>query len=306
MKYLYCLVFSLLPGFCPAQLVCKVYQHPAGLPAEKELVLTRVCDEKNRPLREEVRGYNLFLNNTNTMYCHREDGIYEYYYDDTIHYKTVFTVLDDISRKPIDSGKIFYYYDDSTGRLVKDVDVKHLCKRIPGKKPGSIRNTVVYSYDSAGRLIMKSGTYTSNCAEYMSYDSQNRLLTDSVRQTCAVEDFCLVTKYEYTDDGYREYAWMCDKKHPMITIYRLDNEKRIIEQATWFHINDETSGGKKLSVPDNWGAYLNNDLKKYQQYEKTETTYDAAGRIAETRYYFGGKHTTTHTFVYETLAATKG
>lgn len=280
-----------------AQRSCKVYQYPAGKPEQKKLALVRNYDEQGHAVYEVVRGYTLCLENTYTMYCFKEDGIYEHYYDDTVLYKTVITTLDDFSKKPVDSGKIFYYYD-SLGRLVKDVTVRHLNKRIPGKKPGGYRNTVTYTYNDAGQVIEKTGTYGSSARQYMVYDNTGRLITDSVRTGAENENFCMVTKYEYTYDGYREYAWPCDRKYPMITVYRYDEQKRLIEQATWFH-TDEKGGSKQKSLPVNWAAYLNNDFKKYRQYERTATNYNAEGRIAATQYYFEGKHTTTHEFVYE-------
>jgi hypothetical protein len=278
-----------------AQSVCKIYQYPAGDSTGKKLVVTRNYDEAGNLTKEVVRGYIRFLNNVNTMYCHKEDGIYEYLRD-TVHYKTVITFTDDVTGRPIDSNKIFYYYD-SASRVIKEVTAMHLKKRVPGKKPGSFRKTIEYTYGADGRVTQKSGTYNKNTVEYMVYDNAGRLLIDSVRSVDMTEQFSVITKFEYTQNGYREYCWMSERKYPAITEYKLDEKGRIIEQTLWFHKDDENGACRNMAQL-NWNAFLKNDLKQYREYERAETRYDDQGRELVSLYYFEGKHTTTHEFVY--------
>ncbi len=303
MKYLFTGLLTVCVLSAGAQCVCRVYQTPADMSTSKKLVLTKKTDEQGRVVHEEARGYTFFLDNINTMYSNREDGTYEYYYD-SVHYKTVFKELDDVTHRPIDSNKIFYYYDEAnTNMLLKEVSVKHLKKRIPGMKPGSFRNTITYTYDKNGKVSEKAGTYGDKTVEYLVYDNNGRLTADSVRGVGVKEDFCMVSRYEYTADGYREYAWACDRKYPIITVFKMDDHKRIVEQTLWFHKDDDKGGTKALSLPTGWDDYLNNDFKKYREYEKTVVKYDDKGRISESFYYFEGKHTTTHSFVYENVDA---
>lgn len=298
MRYFLTLLFAVQSFVIHAQSVCKIYQSAAGDTVKKRLVYTGNMNEFGRIEKEVVRGYTLYLNNTSTMYSCREDGRYEYYYDDTVLYKMVFTELDDLTHTGVDSNKVFYYYQDSN-TLIKEVRVKHLKKRMPGQKPGSFRNTITCNYDTSGNLICKNGAYGDFTREFLSYDELGRLITDSVRTVTGKEDFCMVSKYEYTYDGYREYSWMCDRKYPVITVFRLDEQKRIVEQAAWYHMLDDKGGTRKSQVPTGWNKYFNNDLSKYKQKERTVTRYDEKGRKAETKFYYFGKHTTTHTFVYE-------
>ncbi len=174
----------------------------------------------------------------------------------------------------------------------------HLKKRVPGRKPGSFRKTVAYTYNSAGRITEKSGTYNNNTVEYLVYDDNNRLITDSVRSTDVNEGFNVITKYEYNSEGYREYAWMSERKYPAITEYKLDSHGRTVEQSLWFH-KDDDNGSCRNILHTNWKPYLNNDLKQYKQFERAVTKYDEWGRVSRTYYYFEGKHTTTHEFEYE-------
>jgi hypothetical protein len=300
-------LFALIPMFfffhCSAQSVCKIYQYPAGEQSSKKLVATISYDPAGRVTKEVIRGYIRFLNNVNTMYCHKEDGVYQYYYDDSILYKTVITINDDRTNKPIDSNKIFYYYDSVTNCLTSEVTVMHLNKRLPGKKPGSFRKTVEFIYDSRGRLSKKCGTYNRNTVEHLCYDEEGRIVTDSMVSIDPTDGFSVMTKYEYSKGGYKEYTWMSERKYPSITEYKLDSLGRVIEQALWFHKDDE-NGGCKSTLHTDWKPFLNNDFKQYKQYEKAVTNFDAAGRIAMTFYYFEGIHTTTHEFVYESAAST--
>ncbi len=280
------------------QKVCKVFQFGVEGEQSRKLVLTKEYSAENRLIKETAKGYQVFLDNSNTMYSQKEDGLYEYYYDDTVLYKTVYTVLDDLTGAPIDSGKVFRYFD-SNNRLIREVNVNHLNVRKQGVKPGLFRNTINYYYDSLGRLISKEGVYGNNTRSFLNYDEKGRLLSDSATNGEAKGLFCIVTKYEYRYDGYREYAWMCDRKYPIITVFRYDNNNRVTEQAVWFHKNDEKSGGRKSSASMNWGAYLNNDFANYRQVERTIFKYNQKGEIVETGYYHKGRHTTTHVFEYE-------
>lgn len=293
------LLALLLPLAGTGQQICRVYQCPAGNDSARKLVLVRSFDVDGRIIQEQVHGYTQYLENTNTMYSHREDGKYEYYYyNDSLCYKVVHTELDDVSKRPVDSGKLFYYYDDA-GRLVRETDVKHLKKREVGKKPGSIRNATTYVYDAKGRVKEKTGAAGIGSGEYYTYDDKGRLLTDSVHANGKGPGFFMVSRYEYTYDGYREYAWACDRSFPIITVVRQDGKGRVTEQATWFHIDDEAKGSRSSRGPLAWGKFLHNDMRQYKQYERTQTQYDAMGRVTSTKYYFGGKHTTTHLFEYE-------
>lgn len=283
-----------------AQRICTVYQYAVGEEVNKKKVQTSYYNEWGKLTKEIVKGYYVFLDNTNTMYCQREDGIYDYYYfDDTQLIKTVVTNTDAVTGTPIDSSKTFYYYDSVTNRLEKETSVKHLKKREPGKKPGSFRNTISYTYDNGNRIIEKAGTYGANTREYLIYDPMGRIMGDSIRSCASNDDFCIVTKYEYNGNEYREYSWMCDRKYPLINVYKRDDDGRVLEQAIWMHKEDFEGGGCKSKIPTNWGAYLNNDLRNYKESEKTITKYNADGKIAETKYFYAGKHTTTHEYVYQ-------
>ncbi len=300
MKLQLLFILLLLHSVAFAQRVCTVYQYATGEENKKKKVQTSYYNELGKLTKEVVRGYYVFLDNTNTMYCQREDGIYDYYYfDDTQLIKTVVTNTDDLTGMPIDSSKTFYYYDSITNRLERETSVKHLKKREPGKKPGSFRNTINYTYDNGSRIAEKAGAYGANTREYLIYDQVGRLLGDSIRSCTMNDDFCIITKYEYYGNEYREYSWMCDRKHPLINVYKKDEQGRVVELALWMHKEDFDGGGCKSNMPTNWGAFLNNDLSKYKQFEKILTKYNAEGKIAETLYFYDGKHTTTHEYVYE-------
>jgi len=295
MKYVVCVVLVLWSFHVNGQMVCKVYQQNEGMESKK-CVLTRTYDELGRPVKEKIRGYAVCLEDVYTMYCCKEDGIYDYYYDDTMLYKIVITELDDVTRMPMDSGKVFYHYDSASGILRDDLTVKHLKIRRPGVKPGGYRNTVTYRYNKDGSVAVKEGAAGLNTAEYYFYDSKGRLVCDSL--SYFGDDFKMVTRYEYTYDGFRKFAWSNERKYPEITVCRTDMQGRVTDMATWFHKDEDKDGGRGVRT-FNWSAYLGKDLSRFKQFDRTITKYNEQGRIAETQYYFAGKRTTTHLFVYE-------
>lgn len=274
------------------QSVCTVYQYPAGNTARKKIVLKQYRDGDGHLLREDVRGFNHFLDNTNTMYCQREDGVYVYYYDDTQHYKTVITKCDERTGKPNDSDKVFYYYDSLSGRLNRELTVRHLNKRAPGRKPGGFRNACDIFYDNDSRVVRKK---CDESDEFFSFDTAGRVRSDSVVFTD--EKFYIVTRYKYESDSYKAIEWASDRRNPVVKCVRFDDAGKILSETVSLYSGNAGTSGR---VSENkWQGFMNagNDLLKEE--ERTEYLYDAQGRVRETRYYFGGRHTTTHEYVYE-------
>lgn len=299
MKYVVAIWLVVSSMAVRAQMVCRVYQQFEGMES-KRCVLTRTYDEEGRPVQERVNGYAVCLDDPNTMYCCKEDGLYDYHYDDTSLYKIVMTDFDDVTRRPIDSSKIFYHYDSTTGVLSDELAVKHLNIRRPGEKPGGYRNTTRYVYNDEGAVMLKQDACGKNTAEYLTYDEQGRVSSDSI--SYFHDGFCMVNRYEYTEDGYRKYSWTNERKYPEVTLYKTDAEGRILEKSNLFHKNEEKDGEQRVRS-FRWGAYMGKDLKDFRQFDKTTTRYDGQGRISEMHYYYQGRHTTTHRFEYESGVA---
>lgn len=295
MKHVVVAWLMCLASVVNAQVVCKVYQQFEGMESRR-CVLTRTYDEVGRPLQERVNGYAVCLDDPNTMYCCKEDGVYDYHYDDTLLYKLVMTEFDDVTKRPIDSSKIFYHYDTISHILTDDLTVKHLNIRRPGQKPGGYRNTIRYVYNEDGSVGTKEDACGKNTGEFFSYDDEGRVVRDSTRYFH--DGFCLVNRYVYTDDGYVKYSWTNERKYPEVTVYKTDAEGRITEKANWFHRNEERDGEQRVRS-FRWSQYLGKGLKDFRQFDRTTTTYDDKGRITETKYYYEGRHTTTHYFEYE-------
>lgn len=277
------------------QMVCKVYQQFEGMES-KRCVLTRKYDVAGKLIQEKVNGYAVCLTDPNTMYCCKEDGQYDYLYDDTVLYKMVMTEFDDVTKRPFDSSKIFYHHDSVSGALSDELAVKHLNIRLPGMKPGGYRNVTRYVYNEDGAVTRKDDACGKNTGEFIKYDDEGRVVCDSI--SYFADGFCLVSRYEYTDDGFRKYSWTNERKYPEVTVYKTDVEGRIIAKESWFHKNEEIDGEHRTRI-FRWSAYLGKGLKDFKQFDKTTTTYDESGRISETKYYYEGHHTTTHRYEYE-------
>jgi hypothetical protein len=275
---------------------CTVYQYPAGNDAEKKIVLKQFKGQEGHLLREEVRGFNNFLDNTSTMYCHREDGIYEYHYDDAQHYKTVITKHDERTGKPIDSDKVFYYYDSLNGRLTRELTVRHLNRRPPGKKPGGFRNACDIMYDNYGRVVRKR---CEESDQFLSYDYSGRVLSDSIVFTD--EKFNIVTRYIHESHFYKAIEWASDKQHPVVKCVTLDEAGKVISEAVCVLSGNVGTIGR--TCEGKWRAAMNAGKDRMKEEERTEYLYDAQGRLRETHYYFGGRHTTTREYVYENVGA---
>lgn len=294
------MVLLLLTGVAlnaDAQYVCKVYQCAANDEAHRRPVLTKRYDEQGRILKETVGGYCVYLDNTSTMYCLKEEGVYEHFYDDSILYKTVVTFYDDQNRRPADSDKVFYYYNETNGKLKNEVTAKHLKKRIAGKKPGSFRTNYQYSYDERANVVARVDINGEGMNEYLSYDDFGRVLVDSnVRDE---DHYTIVIRYEYFAGGYREYEWSADRKYPVIKVYKQDARKNILEQSTWFHSNEGKAASKRISTRADWHIYIGKDLNNFREQDRTEMQYDSDGRLMRSVYFYKGKHTTTHYYEYE-------
>lgn len=271
---------------------CTVYQYPAGNAAEKKIVLKQYKEKDGHLLREEVRGFNNFLDNTSAMYCHREDGIYEYHYDDTQHYKTVVTKHDERTGKPIDSDKVFYYYDSLSGRLNRELTVRHLNRRAPGKKPGGFRNACDIVYDNNGRVVRKR---CDESDEFFYYDPAGRVISDSIVFTD--ERFNIVTRCTYEQNAYRTIEWASDKRYPVVKCVTLGEAGKVISEAVCAFSGNGGAVGRWNER--RWDAVMNAGNDRLKEEERTEYLYDAKGRLRETHFYFGGRHTTTHEYVYE-------
>lgn len=294
------IVLFLLPAMAlsaHAQHVCKIYQCAANDEAHRRPVLTKTYDEQGRVVKEQVAGYSVYLDNTSTMYCLKEEGVYEHYYDDSVLYKTVVTFYDDRNLRPIDSDKVFYYYNSENGRLNNEVTAKHLKKRIAGRKPGSFRTNYQYSYDNRGNVTAKVDANGEGMNEYLSYDEAGRVVVDS---NVRPEDrYTIVTRYDYYDGGYSAYEWSADRRYPIIKVYKLDDGKLLPECATWFHKNEGKGASKSIAARADWSLYMGKGLSNFRQQDRTENTYDAQGRLLKSRYYYQGRHTTTHYYEYE-------
>lgn len=275
-----------------AQSRCTVYQYPAGNEGERKVVLRQYKDGQGRVLREEVRGYNNFLDNTSTMYCHREDGVYEYYYDDAEHYKTVITKYDERTGKPIDSDKVFYYHDSLNGRLTRELTVRHLNKRAPGRKPGGFRNGCDIIYDNNNRVARKK---CDESDEYLSYGPDRQLLSDSVVFTD--DNYNIVTRYVYESNAYKAIEWASDRRYPVVRQVTLGDGGRIVSETLYVFATKDGRGGR--GNERRWADVMNRGSSGLKEEERTEYVYDANGRLRETHYYFGGRHTTTHEYLYE-------
>jgi len=285
--------------FCPevyGQSRCTVYQYPVGNAAEKKIVLRQYKDREGRMLREEVRGYNNFIDNTCAMYCHREDGVYIYHYDDAQHYKTVITKYDERTGKPIDSDKVFYYYDSLNGRLNRELTVRHLNKRVPGIKPGSFRNACDIVYDNNGRVVRKK---CDESDQFSSYDSYGRVVADSV--VFDGDNFNIVTHYEYETDGMKAIEWGSDRRYPVVKYTRSDREGKIISEVVSASASD--AGRASGANGRKWGAVMATFDGRLKEEERTEYLYDTQGQLKETHFYFKGRHTTTHEYVYDKAGA---
>lgn len=284
---------------CPevvGQTVCTVYQYPAGNAAQKKIVLKQYRDNDGRLLREDVRGFNNFLGNTTTMYSHKEDGIYLYYYDDTQHYKTVITKCDERTGKPIDSDKVFYYYDSVSGRLNRELTVRHLNKRVPGRKPGGFRNACDIFRDVDSRVVRKK---CDESDEFFLYDPGSRVLSDSI--VFADEKFHIVTRYKYESNSYKAIEWASDNRNPIVKCVRFDDAGKLSSETVSIFSGKASVSGKMTE--GKWDVFMNAGNNCLREEERTEYLYDTEGRVRETRYYFGGRHTTTHEYVYENAAA---
>lgn len=294
-KFVFMVLLASLAFASKGQMVCRVYQQFEGMESRR-CVLTRKFDDAGRLIQEKVNGYAVCLTDPNTMYCCKEDGLYDYLYDDTLLYKMVMTEYDDVTKRPFDSSKIFYHYDSLSGILSDELAVKHLNIRLPGMKPGGYRNVVRYAYNEDGGIARKDDACGKNTGEYIKYDDEGRVVSDSI--SYFADGFCMVSRYEYTDDGYRKYSWTNERRYPEVTVYKTDNDGRIIAKENWFHKNEEVDGEHRTRV-FKWSAYLGKGLKDFKQFDKTTTTYDESGRVLETKYFYEGKHTTTHRYEYE-------
>lgn len=275
---------------------CTVYQYPAGNAAEKQIVLKQYKDKDGHLLREEVRGCNNFLNNTSAMYCLREDGVYEYFYDDAEHYKTVVTKYDERTGKPIDSDKVFYYYDSLNGRLTRELTVRHLNRRAPGRKPGGFRNGCDIVYDNNNRVARKK---CDESDEYLSYGPDGQLLSDSVVFTD--DNYNIVTRYVYESNTYKAIEWASDKRCPVVKRVTLDDAGKVISEVVYVLSGNVGAVGR--TGENKWNAAINARKDRIKEEERTEYMYDTKGRLRETHYYFGGRHTTTREYVYENAGA---
>ncbi|MBL7693144.1 MAG: hypothetical protein JNM41_16240 [Flavipsychrobacter sp.] len=275
-----------------AQSRCTVYQYPAGNASERKVVLRQYKDGQGHVLREEVSGYNNFLDNTSTMYCHREDGVYEYYYDDAEHYKTVVTKYDERTGKPIDSDKVFYYYDNLNARLTRELTVRHLNKRAPGRKPGGFRNGCDIIYDNNNRVVRKR---CDESDEYLSYDPDGRLAIDSV--VYSGEIFNIVTRFVYESNAYKAIEWASDKRCPVVKCVTLGEAGKVVSEAVCAFSGNAGLVGR--ANERRWAAVMTAGSDRLKEEERTEYLYDSKGRLRETHYYFGGRHTTTHEYLYE-------
>jgi hypothetical protein len=297
MRYIVAIVCSIVAYSSFAQRVQKyeVFQYEGDKPSKKKLVLTRTFNKKGKPVKEVSKGYVLLMEN-GVEYACKQDGATYYYYDDTL-LKAAVELYTDYTGKAFDSSKFFYFYN-SENKLVKEIKMQNLKLDTPGRRPGSERDTIFYTYNAKGKLIAKEGVYGSGTKELFSYDEAGRLLADSIVSDAKTAPYCRVTRYKYTDYGYREYLWLCNLEYPVITEYITDEDNRLLEQKTYFHSDDEK---KSTSRSRDWARHFRSDwAQEYKLYDKAVTVYEN-DRVAKTMYYFDDKLTTTHLFVYKQL-----
>lgn len=266
---------------------CTIYQYRLNDSSKKKVVCSQLFNSKGRVVDEVVEDYVQYLNVNGaggTCIGIKEDGHYQYYYNDTALVLSVKSHSDHSRKDRLDTVKTYFYYDDNR-RLEKKIMIPHQIIDSPRKfvcddceDPNQVilysSDTTLYFYGRSGNLmreIHNSDGY--NTQNNFSYDSINCLITDSF---FIKHKFHFVISFAYGAFGYEKRHYFWEGSNPLVTKYSLDEKGRIIEEKS-----------------DN---------------EMTKTFYYPDGRISR-KLYFGRDYyrqdtdelilTTTHLFVYE-------
>lgn len=295
---LMCLISGV--NVCLGQYRCDVYQYSTSSNKLGKRVHVALHDSLGKIQATYCNGYAYYLESDAYMNNIAEDGLTQYYYDDSILYKKVITYFDPKSKKPIDSSKTFYYYDSSSNKLIKEVNAKQLSKRVAGQKPGAWRNTIEYNYNENGQLWLKKGCLGEGSSQYLSYDSTGSVLTDSLIAGTGKQKFTIVSKYQYLENGYRVVEWPSDRGAPTITeIEYTLNKNKISRKTIWLPHGSNKWSASNNSNGHKWDKWLLQNPKTMACKEEEKIEYDYENdKLIESRYYYKTKHTTTHKYVY--------
>ncbi len=289
MKYGLTIFFLVLVASVDAQKFhkCFVYQYYGTDSGSKGLVLTQTFNDRGKLVHEVSNHYINYetIGGNNTSYV-RADGIYDYYYEDSL----LKVKLQINPKEHHDSDKTFYYYN-ADRKLSRQVTRHH--------KPDSSEmffdiehnswvvlthdDTVLLYYDKKGNVEEKDSIRNDTTKEYFVFDEKNRLVEDRFINTHSQFESFRV-KYEYREKEYRaSFRYYNHLESASISEYQLDDAGRVIEERNYFPKYEDNG------IP----------TEQYKLLNRTVTRYDKAGRIVMRMFYRGEKLTTTHVFVYE-------
>ena len=282
MKYSLAILFVLFASYAFGQKyhTCEIYQYYGNDSNKKELVCTRVFNDKGKVVHQaskhyqnkdedtiEMKGENgdMIMKYITGNYVIEVNGVYDYYYEDTFLLLKFFMDSSDY----VDSEKTFYYYDEN--KLLCKTLLKYATMKIK-YFTATADDTTLFFRDASHNIIEETRNilpHEHRAGGYIfqhkiKYNKQNKPITDS--SYLAKGNISEALKYYYYKNSFKEVDVNMSGKNAMNTLYFTDGKGRIITKK-W---NDEAE----------------------------KTTYFKDGRIKISRYYHKGNLATTHVFIY--------
>jgi len=279
--------------FCKAQdfKSCIVYQFAGKDSSKKHISLTQTFNGWGQVISETYSNYKRSSAEGNS------DGIYHYYYNDTLLIQQLFIAFNK------DTTKVLYWYNDRKQRVKEEhfSCEKRLRKDVKkgfGQAGGCVvfgedfeknrtwmkTKEVTFSYDDKGRRIKRDDEQDYTC--FWQYDKLNRIIQEKgyhyYNKLAYVED------YQYFNGGYR-YSTIYYDQHekPEVPKYS-DIELSPIYTYTFYLNKKGRITSEEITTEKN--AKISSEI----------TQYNNKGRIAKTIYLDAkGQPEITHIFEYK-------